>query len=77
MAVAQEHGFKSIAFPLIGAGSGSFNQERAKEIMLDELQILDSPLEVFSIFAGGETDVVPVAVRHPIEPFVLDHVGRL
>ncbi len=46
MKVASEHGFRSIAFPLIGAGSGGFNQERAKEIMLDELQILDSPLEV-------------------------------
>lgn len=46
MAIAQEQGFESIAFPLIGAGSGSFNQERAKEIMLDELQILDSPLDV-------------------------------
>jgi O-acetyl-ADP-ribose deacetylase (regulator of RNase III) len=35
MALAAEHGFKSIAFPLIGAGSGGFNQERAKEIMED------------------------------------------
>ena len=46
MKVAAEHGFQSIAFPLIGAGSGGFNQERAKEIMLDELQKLESPLEV-------------------------------
>ena len=46
MAVAKEIGFESVAFPLIGAGSGSFNQERAKEIMLDELQICDSPMAV-------------------------------
>lgn len=46
IAVATEHGFQSIAFPLIGAGSGGFNQVKAKEIMLDELQILDSALEV-------------------------------
>lgn len=46
MAVAEESGFRSIAFPLIGAGSGGFNQQRAKEIMLDELQILDSALAV-------------------------------
>jgi O-acetyl-ADP-ribose deacetylase len=46
IAVAEENGFQPIAFPLIGAGSGSFNQEKAKEIMLDELQILDSPLTV-------------------------------
>ena len=46
MAVAEENGFQSIAFPLVGAGSGGFNQEKAKEIMLDELQNLDSPLVV-------------------------------
>jgi O-acetyl-ADP-ribose deacetylase len=37
MALAHEKGFESIAFPLIGAGSGGFNQERAKAIMEDEL----------------------------------------
>ena len=46
MALAAENGFRSIAFPLIGAGSGGFNQERAKAIMLDELQKLESPLDV-------------------------------
>ena len=46
MAVAEDNGFESIAFPIIGAGSGSFNQERAKEIMLDEIHNLESPLEV-------------------------------
>jgi O-acetyl-ADP-ribose deacetylase (regulator of RNase III) len=35
---------KSIAFPLIGAGSGSFNQGKSKEIMIDELQKLESSL---------------------------------
>jgi O-acetyl-ADP-ribose deacetylase len=42
--LAHDHGFKSIAFPLIGAGSGGFNQERAIAIMLDEMQNLDLPL---------------------------------
>jgi O-acetyl-ADP-ribose deacetylase len=46
LALAVEHGFRSIAFPLIGAGSGGFNQERAQAIMLDELQKLESVLEV-------------------------------
>ena len=44
--IAEEHGFQSIAFPLIGAGSGSFNQEKAKRITLDELQKLESTLEM-------------------------------
>ncbi|PHQ34952.1 macro domain-containing protein [Rhodopirellula bahusiensis] len=44
--VAEENGFQSIAFPLIGAGSGSFDQEKAKEIMIGELQKLESSLEI-------------------------------
>lgn len=46
VALAQERGFDSIAFPLIGAGSGGFNQERAKAIMEDELGNIDSPMDV-------------------------------
>ena len=34
-------GFQSIAFPLTGAGSGSFDPERTRIIMLDELHKLD------------------------------------
>ena len=41
-----DKGFKSIAFPLIGAGSGSFNQDKAKALMLDELSKLDVPMTV-------------------------------
>lgn len=44
--VASDNGFQSIAFPLIGAGSGGFNQEKAKRIMLNELQSLESSIEV-------------------------------
>lgn len=45
-ALAHEKGFQSIAFPLIGAGSGGFNQERARAIMEDELGMLQYPMEV-------------------------------
>ena len=44
--MAHESGFQSIAFPLIGAGSGSFNQEKSKELMLDELSKLDVKMTV-------------------------------
>ena len=44
--LAREHGLQSIAFPLIGAGSGGFNQDRAKALMLDELSKLDVPMLV-------------------------------
>ena len=44
--LASDQGYQSIAFPLIGAGSGSFKPRRAKEIMLDELQKIELPLRV-------------------------------
>jgi O-acetyl-ADP-ribose deacetylase len=46
IALAIDIGFKSIAFPLIGAGSGGFKPERAKAIMEDELGKMDYPMEV-------------------------------
>jgi O-acetyl-ADP-ribose deacetylase len=44
--LARDHGFRSIAFPLIGAGSGGFAAERANAVMLDELQKEGAPLQV-------------------------------
>ena len=46
MALAVQSGFHSIALPLIGAGSGGFDQERARAIMEDELAKLEHPLDV-------------------------------
>ena len=43
--LADEHHFRSLAFPLIGAGSGGFNQEKAQAILLSELEALESPIE--------------------------------
>ncbi|RKI13055.1 Appr-1-p processing protein [Corallococcus sp. AB030] len=34
---AGEHGFRSVALPIIGAGSGSFNEDRALELMREAL----------------------------------------
>ncbi|MBN1817043.1 MAG: macro domain-containing protein [Sedimentisphaerales bacterium] len=38
MKIVTEEGFNSIAFPIIGAGSGGFNREKALSIMLDALK---------------------------------------
>ncbi len=46
MRLADERGFSSVAFPVIGAGSGGFRQDRALAIMLDELNRIDSPVDV-------------------------------
>jgi O-acetyl-ADP-ribose deacetylase (regulator of RNase III) len=52
MALAAEKGFQSIAFPLIGAGSGGFKPDRAKAIMEDALGKLVYPLEVTVVVFG-------------------------
>jgi len=44
--LAEELGLHSLAFPLIGAGSGGFAPDRAEEIMLEVLQGMDSALAV-------------------------------
>jgi O-acetyl-ADP-ribose deacetylase len=46
LALAEQHGYRSIAFPLIGAGSGGVRAERARSVILDEVDGLESPLEV-------------------------------
>ncbi len=38
LARAREHGFHSLAFPIIGAGSGSFDEARALEVMRAALE---------------------------------------
>jgi O-acetyl-ADP-ribose deacetylase (regulator of RNase III) len=37
LAVASENGFSSVAFPVIGAGSGGFDRKKALALMLDTL----------------------------------------
>ncbi len=46
LTLVHDRGFRSVAFPLIGAGSGGFSSERAKMIMLDEIEKANSPLHV-------------------------------
>ena len=56
MALVHEKGFRSIAFPLIGAGSGGFNQEQARAIMEDELSKIDSPMDVRLVVFNKRAD---------------------
>lgn len=46
MRIVNEQGFQSVAFPVLGAGSGGFNQESALEILRDELEKRQSPARV-------------------------------
>ncbi len=44
--VAQENQFASLAFPVIGAGAGGFNEEKALNLILDQMQQIDTPLNI-------------------------------
>lgn len=46
LAIVDREGFSSVAFPLIGAGSGGFNEEKALKIMLGELDHVESDARV-------------------------------
>ncbi|MBW3598891.1 MAG: macro domain-containing protein [Planctomycetes bacterium] len=46
MRIAEHEQFASIAFPLIGAGSGAFRRDKALELMRDELAKLDAAIVV-------------------------------
>jgi O-acetyl-ADP-ribose deacetylase (regulator of RNase III) len=51
---AHEHGYKTIAFPLIGAGSGGLGEARSRRVMTDVLDRLDMPLAAtLVVFRGG------------------------
>jgi hypothetical protein len=41
MALAQQRGYRSIAFPLVGSGSGGGKAQRVQQWMQDELQSID------------------------------------
>jgi O-acetyl-ADP-ribose deacetylase (regulator of RNase III) len=46
MEIVRQQGFASVAFPLIGAGSGNFNTAKALEIIVAELQQIESSARV-------------------------------
>jgi O-acetyl-ADP-ribose deacetylase len=46
VALAEQMGLRSLAFPLIGAGSGGFPAERAEAVMLETLSEIESPVQV-------------------------------
>jgi O-acetyl-ADP-ribose deacetylase (regulator of RNase III) len=46
MTIARERGFRSVAFPLIGAGTGGGNEAKVLEIIRDELEAFSFEGEV-------------------------------
>src|SRR5262249_55515186 len=46
MILAEQLGLESIAFPILGSGSGGFDKKRAEAIMLNVLHETESPIAV-------------------------------
>ncbi len=55
MALACEKHFESIAFPIVGAGSGRFNRQKAQQVMEDEFGKLDYAMDVTLVVYAGKT----------------------
>lgn len=54
MEIVNTQGFTSVAFPIIGAGSGSFHRERALELLHNELTDIETSAEVLIVrYAKG------------------------
>lgn len=49
MQLVDQHGFGSVAFPLIGAGTGGIGEDRALQLMIEALNTLDSPAQVYLV----------------------------
>ena len=46
MTIVEKQGFESVAFPIIGAGSGGFRKDKALSLMQDELQQIEATAQV-------------------------------
>lgn len=49
MSLVHGHQFRSVAFPVIGAGTGGFGEDGALQLMLDAFAALDSAAEVMVV----------------------------
>ena len=49
MRIVDDHGFGSVAFPLIGSGSGSRNRKKVLSLMLDEFAEIESPARILIV----------------------------
>ena len=63
LALAGEHGFRSIAFPVIGAGSGGMGEARAFGILADEISRTGYPGRVVVVRYGPAATSRPAATE--------------
>ena len=49
MVLVNAHSFGSVAFPVVGAGTGGFGEEGAARILVDALTRIDSPARVILV----------------------------
>jgi O-acetyl-ADP-ribose deacetylase (regulator of RNase III) len=49
MRIVNQEGYSSVAFPIIGAGSGAFDQQSAKKMMTDEFSKIESKARVLVV----------------------------
>jgi O-acetyl-ADP-ribose deacetylase (regulator of RNase III) len=55
MSLVSKHGCSSVAFPVIGAGSGGYDQASALDLMLAAFQDISSSARVIVVRYGRRT----------------------
>lgn len=53
--IIHQHGFRSAAFPLIGAGSGSFSAERSLQLILEEAHRISNGVRILIVQYGEKS----------------------
>lgn len=61
MGLVSEHGFRSVAFPLIGAGSGGGSAERIQTLITEELATLPFEGEVYVVRFANPRNITVVS----------------
>ena len=52
MAIVASRGIRSVAFPIVGSGTGGYDVERALKLMMDEFQSIESNAKVVIVRYG-------------------------
>lgn len=59
MEIVNREGFQSVAFPIIGSGSGNRSRQWALDLMLDEFKQIESPARVVIVeYAKTENNLI-------------------
>ncbi|MCF0159655.1 MAG: macro domain-containing protein [Bacteroidaceae bacterium] len=72
LALAKEHGIKSIAFPLISTGSFKFPKEQGLRIALDEISsfLFDNEMDIYIVVFDDQSTALSSKISHDLQEYI-------